>query len=122
MKGKMALPLALALCLLSVAAGGAFGTDEASNAHKKGKYLIELKHTSEQCLNTLDQISAEAPKLLDRVEWGCLSGDHTGYLIVSAESEKAARAMLPSLMRDEALVVGLNTFTVEQIKSFHQKK
>jgi len=119
---KKSLVLALLLCLLTVTAGRVFSADDMNKAAKKGKYLIELKHTSDQCLEKLDQISAEAPKMLDKIQWGCLSGDHTGYLIVSAESEKAARDMLPALMRDEAHVVGLNTFTVEQIKSFHQKK
>ena len=122
MKKPSALPLALSLCLLILAAGSVSAADEMNKSAKKGTYLIELKHTSEQCLDKLDQMSAEAPKLLEKIQWGCLSGDHTGYWIVSAPSEKAAREMLPALLRDEAHVVGLNTFTVEQIKSFHQKR
>jgi len=89
---------------------------------KKMQFLIEMKHTPEQCVQALDQISAEAPKLLDQVEWGCIAGDHTGYLMVWAENETAAKNMIPAFLRgDDTHIVPLNKFTVEQIKSFHGK-
>jgi hypothetical protein len=51
-----------------------------------------------------------------------MAGDHTGYLMVSAENEAAAKDMVPAFLRgDDTHVVALNKFTVEQIRSFHGK-
>jgi hypothetical protein len=84
------------------------------------KFLIKSPHTKESCLADLDAVLAEKPELLDRMEWGCMSGDHTGYLIVEAESEDAARQMLPKSLQKDAKIVGLTQFSADQIRSFHK--
>ena len=85
------------------------------------KFQIVSTHTPENCLKVLDEVSAKTPRLLGKFEWGCMAGDHTGYAVVEAKDEAAARAMLPAGMQD-AKTVKLNKFTTEQIKSFHEKK
>lgn len=85
------------------------------------KYLVMMPHTPEECLKALDDTAARSPKLLADMDWGCMSGDHTGYVTVKAKSEEAAKAMLPESQRAKAKVVKLNKFTQEQIKSFHTK-
>jgi hypothetical protein len=86
------------------------------------RYLIVAPHTPDQCLKTLDDMEAMSPALLDKMEWGCMTGDHTGYAFVDAASEEAARNLLPASERAQAKVIKLNKFTAEQIKSFHNKK
>jgi hypothetical protein len=125
MEGTMqrSLPLAAAMVVLlsACACSASYARDE--HKAKKMQFLIEMKHTPEQCVAELDQISAEAPKLLGQVAWGCMVGDHTGYLMVWAENEAAAKSMVPAFLRgDDTRIVPLNRFTVEQIKSFHGKK
>jgi hypothetical protein len=93
----------------------------ASIAGGKSVYLVESKHTPEQCLAALDAMSASAPKMLSTINWGCMSGDHTGYAFVNAPSESAVREMLPESLRASAHIVKVDKFTVAQIKSFHQK-
>ena len=89
---------------------------------KKMQFLVEMKHTPGQCVAVLDRISDEAPEFLDQVGWGCMAGDHTGYLMVSAENEAAAKNMVPAFLRgDDTHIVALNKFTAEQIRSFHGK-
>jgi len=58
--------------------------------------------------------------MLNRIEWGCKSGDHTGYIIVDASSEQATRQMPPASMQPTARVIKLNRFTADEIRSFHQ--
>ena len=96
---------------------GAQPKDKTAKTH----FLVELKHTPEECLADLDRMSADAPKFLDRIEWGCMAGDHTGYAIIAAESEEAVRNMLPAADRDKARIVAVNKFTIDQIRSFHKK-
>lgn len=80
-----------------------------------------VPHTKEECLKTLDEYSAETSKLLSQVEWGCMAGDHTGYLFMMGSSDSDVRNMLPANQRKNAKIEMVNTFSKEQIKSFHEK-
>jgi hypothetical protein len=51
-----------------------------------------------------------------------MSGDHTGWAVVEAGSETAARGMVPVLVRGKARIVEVGKFTPEQIRSFHGTK
>ena len=83
-------------------------------------FLIKFPHTAENCLATLDNISKDSPELLNKIEWGCKSGDHTGYMIVDSKNEISALQMVPSSVRSEAKVEKLDKFTMAEIKSLHQ--
>jgi len=99
-----------------------YGQSNASNNYQEttNSYLIEFHHTPETCSETLDKFSSDAPELLNNIEWGCLSGDHTGYLIVESKNEVGALQTLPASLRSEAKVEKVNKFTMAQIKSLHQ--
>jgi hypothetical protein len=99
-----------------------FGPNVRAQSAEKHDYLIVSPHTPEECLKTLDSYVGKDQKTLAKMDWGCMAGDHTGYLKVSAESEQAALAFLPEAQRASAKVVPLNKFTPDQIKSFHAKK
>ena len=115
-------PVRSALWFGSLVAIAAVFVSAAVSAAPSGneKFLIMSPHTKESCLADLDAVLAETPQLLDSIEWGCMSGDHTGYLIVQAESEDAARQMLPTSLRKDAKIIRLNQFTADQIRSFHK--
>ena len=112
----------LVACVFSLVAIVAVIASTAVSAAPSGEetYLIMSPHTKESCLADLDAVLAETPQLLDSIEWGCMSGDHTGYLIVQAESEDAARQMLPTSLRKDAKIIRLNQFSADQIRSFHK--
>ena len=121
---RLIVPLAAVLLLAALAAGSALAQAKGQAAHKASamqSFLIVAPHTPDQCLAALDAMAAN-PALLAKFDWGCMAGDHTGYCIVQASSDKAALAMLPEAMRASAKAIALNKFTVEQIKSFHEKK
>lgn len=84
------------------------------------KYLIESPHTEEECLQALDETLAKGSDLLAKFDWGCMASEHTGWAVVEAGSESAARNMLPAFVRSKARVVKVTKFTAEQIKKAHE--
>ena len=83
------------------------------------QYLIESPHTKEDCLEALDELKDTNPELLDKMEFGCMAGEHKGWARVEANSEIEAREMIPPVVRDKAHVIEVSKFTPEQITSFH---
>lgn len=83
------------------------------------RYIVESPHTKEECLKALDEILAEGPAVLNKFDWGCQAGDHTGYALVDAEGESEVRNMIPGFLRNKARIVKVGKFTPEQIRSFH---
>ena len=81
------------------------------------RYLVESPHQKEDCVHALKQV--EALGYLTHFEWGCNSGNHTGFAIIEAESEAQARMVVPSMSRGAARVVKLNTFTPEMLRARH---
>ena len=110
----MRIIAAVAFAALLGAAAVAAGT--------KGKYLIIAPHTPEQCLAVLDDINQKDKGLLKKMDWGCTSGDHTGYLTVDAESDAAALKVLPEKERAGAKAIKVVKFSPEEIKQFHAGK
>ena len=86
------------------------------------KYMVEVPHTAEECLAALDDILAKGPQFLNEFHWGCMAGVHTGWGIVEAESESAARNMLPASGQGKARITEVTKFTPEQVKAAHEKK
>ncbi len=113
------LPAAAVLVvLLSIVVSTSIAGDKQEQPH----YLIITPHTPAQCLASLDSYAAKDAKLLEKIDWGCADGDHSGYLVVDAANKKAARDLLPAGEQEGAKIVKLNKFTVEQIAEYHQKK
>jgi hypothetical protein len=83
------------------------------------QYLVIAPHTAADCVAVMDDLSAN--KTLDKWDFGCMDGDHTGYRMTTADSKEAALATVPSSHRSKARAVELTKFTPEQVKSFHKK-
>jgi len=91
----------------------------SARADVKSRYLITVPHTADTCLKALDETVAQ--KNLAKWDWGCGSGDHTGYLIVDAASDEAALSQVPPSQRAVAKLQKLNKFTAAEVKSLHSK-
>ena len=113
MKGMILFAVAVGFSLT-----GALGSARAMASEH---YLIETTHKPEDCVAALDTMVEKDKKLLSKIDWGCLSGDHTGYVIVEAANEQDARAQLPETLRAGAKVTKVTKFTPKEIASFHQK-
>lgn len=85
------------------------------------KYVVESPHTAEECLGAMDEMLAMGPDVLDQYHFGCMSGEHTGWAIVDAESESEALEIVPDSIRGKARAVKVEKFTPEQIKAAHEE-
>jgi hypothetical protein len=82
------------------------------------RFLIELRHDEEElaCAHYVKVILTYGSHFLTHVEWGCMDGVHSAWLIVEVDSKEEARAIVPPAFRSQATIVGLNNFTLEQIE------
>ncbi len=85
------------------------------------RYLIESPHSAEDCLRALDEELAKGPAVLEKFEYGCMAGDHTGYAIVDAMSREDAVKLVPAFLQNRARIVEVGKFTPDMIRSFHTK-
>ena len=84
------------------------------------RYLVELPHTIEDCLPTLDEVLDSGPDELAKYEWGCKTGEHSAWTTLEAATIEDARARVPATLHSRARVVQLGTFTPEEILSYHR--
>ncbi len=84
------------------------------------KFLVESPHTKEECLRELDGIAAKGSDVLGKFSWACMSGEHTGYAILEAKDEAAARSVVPEVVRAKARVHPVSTFTTKDIEQLHR--
>ena len=81
------------------------------------KFLIEVPHepTKVACARVVDVFLKSGSHYLSGADWGCRDGDHKSWMIVDVDSKDEARRILPPAFRDQARIVQLNSFTVEEI-------
>ncbi len=83
---------------------------------------IRDRHTPEECLQALDAINESSHKdLLGKIDWGCLEGNHTGYMFVEAASPDDALKDIPEPVKKNSHAYKLNKFTSKEIAEFHKK-
>lgn len=127
-----ALVAVLAFCA-AVAFAGQANTQKASSvksAQEEQKarllgapeydYLVISNHNADECLKALDGVAAIGKDVLKKYDWGCMAGDHTGYITVKAQNEEEALKVVPESLRSKARAIKLNKFTPEEIKAFHE--
>lgn len=86
------------------------------------RYMIATPHTPEECLKVLDEELAKGKDILDKFEFGCKGGDHTGYALVDANTRNdALNKYVPTFIQEKARIVEVGKYTPEMIKSFHSK-
>lgn len=81
------------------------------------QFLIESPHTPEECAKAIKEVLAIG--YITHFNWGCKSGEHKGWAIIDAESDKEALLVVPSFSRSKARAVKLTKFTPEEIRSMH---
>jgi len=89
---------------------------------KKSMYLVQAKHTPEQCLDALTEFKDKGNGLLAKFEFGCMSGDHTGYAFLEGKSESDVRQTLPKETQSIAKIQKVDKFTNDQIEKIHKDK
>ena len=83
------------------------------------RYLIEVPHEPEvhACARVVQVFLATGSHLLSHADWGCMDGKHSAWIIMEADSKEEARYVVPPPFRADAIIIGLNKFTMEQVDS-----
>jgi hypothetical protein len=81
------------------------------------KFLIEVSHEAEElaCARVVKVFLSTGSHFLAQADWGCLDGVHSAWFVVETDTREEARTIVPPAFRDQATIVGLNRFTMEQI-------
>jgi hypothetical protein len=82
------------------------------------RFLIEVPHEPETkaCARVVQVFLSSGSHFLARADWGCEDGHHSAWMIVDVDTREAALAIVPPPFRAQATIIGLNTFTIEQIE------
>jgi len=81
------------------------------------KYIVESPHTAGDCKKALKDVLSAG--YLSHFDWGCLDGDHRGWVIIEAASAQEALMVVPVGYRPQAKVVKLTKFSREQLEKMH---
>ena len=81
------------------------------------KFLIEVPHAADPlgCARVIKTFLETGSHYLTHADWGCEDGDHRAWLIVEATDREEARQIVPPPMRDDARVIVLTRFSMEEI-------
>lgn len=105
----------LSLCVVSF-------SQSTSAGAKTNVYFVQAPHTPDQCIKTLDDLKGKGDAFLSKFEFGCMSGDHTGYAFLEGKSEDDVRQMLPKDIQANAKIQKVDKFTPDQIEKLHKGK
>ena len=83
------------------------------------RFLIEVPHSVETmaCVREVHVFLSTGSHFLTNADWGCMDGVHCSWLIVDVASKEEARMVLPPVFREQAKIVGLNKFSLEQVEA-----
>lgn len=85
------------------------------------EYMIELRHTAENCSHILDEMMDYDDELIDMFTWRCKSGEHTGWALVEADNKEEVQEMLPPAIGDMAHIIEINRFNAEEMRRQHEQ-
>jgi hypothetical protein len=88
------------------------------------RYLIEVPHENRKdaCNRAVEVFLETGSHFMTNADWGCNDDVHKAWVIVDVGSKEEARSIVPPLFRNDALVVELQKFSIEDldhIKGLH---
>jgi hypothetical protein len=88
------------------------------------KYLIELAHeaTEEACTLAIQTLLSTGSHFLTNAEWGCKDEEHRCWIIVDVNRKEEARTILPPIYRNEAKIIKLKRYTMEDFNEAMETK
>jgi hypothetical protein len=110
----------LLLVVVLISAAGSLYAQTTQQVAPTSKYLVQIPHIPEQCVNTLTEVKDKGDAFLAKFQFGCMCGDHTGYAFLDGKSESDVRQMLPKELQASAKIEKVDMFTAAQIKKLHE--
>jgi hypothetical protein len=83
-------------------------------------YLIEIPHSENtyECKQIIKLFVESGSHLLANAHWGCKSGVHKSWFISDFNSKAEALQIVPPLLRHNASIIELTTFSKSDIQQF----
>ncbi len=78
------------------------------------RFLIEVPHDNKKdaCERAIKIFMQTGSHYMTHADWGCHDGEHKAWIVVELESKDEARAILPPIYRQEAKIISLTKFTM----------
>ncbi len=88
------------------------------------RFLIELTHeaTEEACTLAIQTLLSTGSHFLTNAEWGCEDNEHRCWIIVDVDRMEEARAILPPIYRNEAKIIKLKRYTMDDFNEAIETK
>ena len=88
------------------------------------RHLIELEHeaTEKACMVAINTILNTGSHFLTHAEWGCKDDNHKCWIIVDVDSKEEAKSILPPVYRNEAKIVKLERYTLDDLNKAKDNK
>ena len=82
------------------------------------RFLIEVPHENnkEACKIAVKVFLQSGSHFMTNADWGCHDGEHKAWIVADLESKEEAMAILPPLFRNDAKIVTLEKFTMDDLK------
>jgi len=81
------------------------------------RFLVISPHTAGDCKQALKEVNATG--YITHFDWGCMDGDHTGWVVLEAETMQQALMVVPAMQRNKAKTVKLVKFSPADIAGMH---
>jgi len=81
------------------------------------RFLIEVPHENkkEACDRAVRVFLETGSHFMTNADWGCSDNVHKTWFIMDAESKEEARSIIPPLFRQDAKIIALQRFRMEDL-------
>ena len=81
------------------------------------RFLVEVPHDPERlaCARVVQIFLQTGSHFLTHADWGCSDGEHKAWFIAEVGSKEEVRSIVPPALRSQAKVVGLTSYTMQEI-------
>ena len=81
------------------------------------RFLVEVPHDPKRlaCARVVQIFLKTGSHFLTHADWWCSDGEHKAWFIAEVGSKEEARLIVPPTLRSQAKVVGLISYTMEEI-------
>lgn len=100
------------------------GREESLRERMRGRtrFIVVVRHEPEECLDAIEQTIAQGPGFQHAYDWGCLVGDHIGFVAVMAGSrQEAIDDYVPYRWRKQARAYRVRPVTVTELREWQDE-
>jgi hypothetical protein len=88
----------------------------------RARFLVVAPHDPEECLDAIEWTINQGPGFQEAYEWGCLVGNHTGYVFVRAGGpQEAIDDYVPAFLRKRAVAYRLSQIRARDLSTMREE-